>query len=296
MVVTSTSQLFVKPLQYIEETTEGNTPGSGSSTAVGAATNLDVNMNGNYIEVGQVGPEDLHSLVQGLTGWESSMQYQPTDSTFIKYGINAANYATPTGTISKSLSIFYTIYLNAVENYIILKGSRTKSVTYTKEIGKADVAQFSLIHTSVSQPAAGTGPAGVTPVSTFPTGAVFDWLTGGANPFSWNSSGQNCKKFTITIERNTSADYTLGSTTAFGTQPHGRRIKGSFTVLWTSTTLEADYRAGTARTLALVLKTGVSTLTVTGAKITGYKRSKSADDTEALVEECDFEGLAVDAT
>lgn len=288
----TTAQLFVKPLQYIEETNEGTVPTSGSTTAIGAATSLDVTMNGNYIQIGQVGPEDLHSLAQGVTGWESSIEYQPTDSTFLKYATNAANYASPSGTISKSLSVIYSIYLNGVENYIVLRGTRAKSITYSKKVGKADLVNMTFIHTTVNAPTS-TPPTGLTLVTGFPSGVVFDWLSGGANPMSWNSVAQNCKDFTVTIERNTSADYTLGNTAAFGTQPHGRRIKGSFAVIWTGTALENDYRNGTSRTLVLVLKASASTMTISNAKITSYKRSKASDSTEAIVEDCEFEATSL---
>jgi len=290
----TTTQLFVKPLQYVEETTEGTTPTSSPTfLAVGASTTLEPTMNGNYIEISQIGPEDLHSLAPGLTTWESTMQYQPTDVTFITYGINAQNFASPAGTISRTLSLMFSFYLNGVnENYVFLKGTRTKSVSYTKEVGKADVVNFSFVHTTISTPSTSNGLTTPTLVSTFPSGAVFDWTSGGAASLGWNGS-KEAKKVTINIERNTTMEYTLGSTTGYGSAPHGRRIKGSFTVIYTTTSLEADYKANTSRTLTLVCKTAAGTITVTGAKITSYKRSYDAEDTGAIIEECEFEGTAV---
>jgi hypothetical protein len=294
----TTTQLFVKPLQFLEETTEGQTNSSGSQTfaAVGASSTLSIDIDGQFVDISQIGPEDLHSITQGMAQWETRMTYQMVDSTFAKYAVNAANYATPAGTISKTLTILFSIYLNGSESYVLMKGSRARQITITMENGRPTVCSIDFVHTTITTPGA-HGIAG-TPVfvTTFPTGAVFDWLSGGADPLSWNSNAQNAKRFSITINRNTTLDFTLGNTAAFGSQPHGRRISGDFSVLWTSTTLETDFKAGTERTLAIVLKTAVSTLTVTGAKIVRHTKEFDGDDTEALLEVCGFRGRAVTIT
>ncbi len=68
MVVTTSSQLFQHPLQYIEETTlgEGVTPTSGSTTATPPVQTLSLNIDGQFIDISQVGNEDMASIIQGL--------------------------------------------------------------------------------------------------------------------------------------------------------------------------------------------------------------------------------------
>lgn len=293
MPTTTTAQLIVKVPQYVEESTEGTTPtASPTFAACGASASLSLKKDNQYIDVAQIGPEDLLSLVKGPDMREFQIKYTLSDSTFLKYGVNAANFATPAGTISKSLSIIFSFYLNGTENYIFLKGSRCKSVSIAVEVGKPHEVTMDFVCITISTAASSHGLTTPTFAST-PSTAVWDWTSGGADPVSWNSSALNCKKFNITINRNTKADHTLGNLPAHSSQPHGRRISGDFMNLLTVTTLESDYESGTARTLAVVLKSATSTLTVTSAKLTTYSQDREADSDESIVEACGFRALAV---
>lgn len=292
MAITTTSQLIVKVPQYVEETTEGTTPTSSPTfAACGAAASLSLKKDQQYVDVAQLGPEDLLSLVKGPDMREFQIKFTLSDSTFLKYGVNAANFATPTGTISKSLSIVFSFYLNGTENFVFLKGSRCKSVSIAVEVGKPHEVTMDFVCLAISTAASSSGLTTPTHAST-PSTAVWDWASGGADPVSWNSSAVNCKKFNITIDRNTKVDFTLGNSTGHSSQPHGRRISGDFMSLLTATTLESDYESGTARTLAVVLKSATSTLTVSNAKLTTYSQDREADSDEAVVEACGFRALS----
>ena len=256
---------------------------------------LSIKKDGQYIDISQIGPEDLITLVQGVNNHEWSVKYNMVNSTFLKYGVNAANFATPASTISKSLSILFSFYLNGTENYIFLKGSRCRSVSLSMEVGKPTEVTMEFVCLNASVAASSHGLTTPTFASAS-TGAVYDWAAGGADPVSCNSAAVNCKKFTISINRNTKVDYTLGNTTGHSSQPHGRRISGDFMSLVTATTLESDHNTGTARTLAVVLKSAVSTLTVTSATITSYNQDRESDSDEAIIEQCGFRALSVTVT
>jgi hypothetical protein len=157
------------------------------------------------------------------------------------------------------------------------------------EVGKETEVTFNMVHTSISTPNTSHGLTTPTLVSTT-SGTVWDWTSGGADPLSWNASAQICRKFSCSINRNTKSDHTLGNLDPHSSQPHGRRITGSFTVLHTATTLEADFKAGTARTLAVVLKSSTSTLTFTSTKLKSY--STEFVDEETNVEDYDFSCLS----
>jgi len=293
----TSSQNFVKPLQFIEEATEGVTPTSSPAfTAIGAIQSFDYKKDDSVTPIGQIGPEDPIDNVKGQTVRESTINFGLTASTFLKRAVNAANFATPTGTISASMSLLYSIYLNgANERYIFLKGTRPKSVGINMEIGKPIECNMALVHTSIGKPISAHGLTTPT-FASFATGEVWNWLSGGANPISWNSTPLNCTKFSCNIERNTSMDYTLGNTDGFGSLPHARAVSGEFTQLWTSDTEETDFDAGTERTLAAVLKTSVSTLTITNAEITSLGRSHAFDESGATVETFSYMGEAVTVT
>ena len=125
----TSDQLFVKLPQTVAEATEGTTPtASPSFTTCGAVQSLGLNIDGNYVDVAMLGQEDLIDILQGNNVYESSMRLHLVNSTFLKWAVNAANYGTPTGTISESRSLLWSIYLNGTENFVIMKGTSPKSV------------------------------------------------------------------------------------------------------------------------------------------------------------------------
>ena len=294
MVVTATAQLIVRPPQYVVETTEGTTPTASPVFVIcGVPKSLSFKKNGSFFDVAQLGTEDLVTQAQGPQEYESTLVFTLLNSTFLQYGVKAANYGTPTGTISESLSILFSYYLNGTENYVILKGSRVKDCSINMEIGKETEVTFNMVHTDISIPNTSHGLTTPTLV-TVTSGAVWDWTAGGANPVSHNSNAQDCRKITVNINRNTKSDHTLGNLDPHSSQPHGRRITGSFTILHTATTLETDFEAGTARTIAVVLKSATSTLTISNAKL----RSTGRDfvDDKTIVEDFEYGALTCAVT
>lgn len=294
MAKTTSSVLFVKHPQWVAEATEGTTPtASPSFTSLGAVKTASIKINGNFVDVAQLAAEDLITIVQGQQEYETSFTLSAVNATSIVARlIGAYNYATPSGLINETISIIFSIYLDGVENYIICKGSRIKEGSISWDIGKETEITVSFTHTTITTPASSHGLTTPT-FASLPSGAVYDWLAGGATPVSWNASGILCKKFTLNIARNSKPDYTLGNSDPHSSQAHGRRISGDFTNLWTNSTLETDFKAGTARTLAIILKTAVSTITITGAKIVDYSRDGDIGSDEAIVENCTFRGLSV---
>lgn len=294
MVSTTSSVLFVKHPQWVAESTEGTTPTSSPSfTSLGAVKSASIKINGNFVDVAQLGAEDLITIVQGQQDYETQFILSTTASAgIITRLIGAYNYATPSGTINETISIIFSIYLNGTENYIICKGSRIKEGSISLDIGKETEISVTFTHTTITTPNSSHGLTTPT-FASLPSGAVWDWIAGGTTPVSWNASGILCKKITINIARNSKPDYTLGNLDPHSSQAHGRRITGDFTTLWTNTTLETDFKAGTARTLAVILKSSTSTITVTGAKITDYSRDGDIGSDEAVVEQCTFRGLSV---
>ena len=294
MVSTTSPVLFVKHPQWVAEATEGTTPtASPTFTSLGAVKSAAIKINGNFVDVAQLGAEDLITIVQGQQDYETQFTLSIVNATsIIARLVGAYNYATPSGSINETISIIFSIYLNGTENYIICKGSRIKEGSINFDIGKETEVTVSFIHTTITTPSSSHGLTTPT-FASLPSGAVYDWIAGGITPVSWNASGILCKKFTLNIARNSKADYTLGNLDPHSSQAHGRRISGDFTTLWTNTTLETDFKAGTARTLAVVLKTSVSTITITSAKITDYSRDGDIGSDEAIVETCTFKGLSV---
>jgi hypothetical protein len=296
MVVTSSSTLFVKHPQWVVETTEGTTPTSSPSfTSLGAVKSASIKINGSFVDVAQLGAEDLITIVQGQQEYETSFTLSVVNATsIIARLIGVYNYGTPTGTVNESISILFSLYMNGTENFIICKGSKIKEGSISMDIGKETEVTVSFVHTTITTPFSTANAGLTTPTfATLPSGAVFSYLDGGATPVSWNATGILCKKLTLNIARNSKSDYTLGSIDPHSSQPHGRRISGDLVNLWSNTTLETDFKAGTARTLAVVIKTGTSTITLTGTKIMDYSRDGDIGNDDAIIETVNFRCLSI---
>ena len=300
MAITTTSQLWKKPLQFVVETTEGTTPtASPVFTVCPPVKSFSVKKDGGYVDVSQVGPEDLAKLVQGQMSYESSITFYAssttTDEAFFQRAIQAANFGTPAGTVSETFSMLYSIQLNGVtENFILLKGTRAKSVSIKLAIGQPHEITIDYVHTTIIAPIT-TANAGLTTpifITVFNAGTIHDWLSGGVAPVSIIGTAIDCTEFNCTINRNTSPDYVLGTANPHSSQPHGRRISGDFKNLYSVTTQETNYMTPTTGTITAVLSTGVSTLTISNTSLVTLGRDNGADDTEATVESIGFKGLS----
>jgi len=291
---TTTSELIVKHPQFVEEVTEGvKITASPNYTNLGVVKSIAIKINGNFVDIGQVASEDLIAIIQGMQEYETQFTMTVQNITdILDRLIDSANFGTPAGTVSKTLNILFSVFINGVENFIFLLGSRVKDGSVKMEVGKETEVIVTFIHTTITTPNSTSGLS--TPVHpSLPTGEVLHWLDGGTAPVSWNAVGLNCKSVTININRNSKSDHTLGNLDPFSSQPHGRRISGDLTVLWTNTTLETDFKAGTARTLVVTIDTGVGVITVTSAKIMDYTRDQSTETDEATPEQITFRALSV---
>lgn len=300
MAITTTAQLFKHPLQFVLESIEGTTPtASPIFTVCPPVKSLSIKKDGGYVDVSQVGPEDLAKLVQGQQSYESSITFYAsstsTDEAFFQRAIQAANFASPTGTISETISFLFSFYLNGTTvNFVLMKGSRAKSVSIKMAVGKPHEITIDFVHTTIIKPIT-TANAGLTTptlITTFNAGTIHDWLSGGASPIAVIGATLDCVEFNCTINRNTTVDYALGTANPFSSQSHGRRVSGDLKNLYTVVTQEGNFETPTSGTITAVLSTGVSTLTISNASLVTIARDYGADDTEATVEDIGYKGLS----
>lgn len=292
----TSAQQVIKPWQWAVETTEGTTPAAPAFTAV-PVENLAFRIDGGFVDVGQIGPEDLLTIAQGPQTYESSVKLWLNSATYLDYAVEAVNWATPAGTIAQTLTHLYSIYLAGTENYLLFKGSRARSASITLAVGRPVEATIDWVHTAITAPAAAHGLTTPTFAPAPTDTAIWTWASGGTNPVSWNGAGIKAQNVTININRNTEVEHTLGNPDPYASLPHQRGISGTMACIWTDTTMEADFRAATPRTLGIVLKTGVATLTLTNTTITGYKRTDlAAGSTDMIKEEIDFRATGITLT
>lgn len=292
----SSAELVVKPLQWVEETVEGATPNTGTVTAVGISAMISVKKGNQFVDVPQLSMEDLAGLVAGQRKYQFQIKYNPINSTFLKYGINSANYASPSGTISTPLCLIISVYFNGVENYIIINGLRIDKTQVDEEVGKPVQITMDCLGMFINAPTA-TAPTGLTLVTATPVGPAWDWLSGGTNPVTDGATGQDCKKFSISVSRNVKEEYTLGNNDPFGLLPHARKVTFSGDFIWDSTgTFEADRDSKTAKTMTAVLKTTLSTITLSNAYIDQYQRDIDIGSGQAIIESITGKALTIAVT
>ena len=280
----TSAELIIKPIQAIEETTEGQPPATGTPFVIGVNSMISLKRNGQWVEVPQLSEEDLVGFVQGPQKYPVQIKYNPVDSTFAKYGANAADYGTPAGTISASLTIIFSMYINGTEKYIVISGVRPDQIQFDFNIGKPIDITVDCASMVIQEPSA-SAPAGLTLATTPAVGPIWDWLSGGASPISDGGTGQNIKKFSVTIKRNVKEEYTLGAKDPFATLSHGRRIAISGDVLYDGTsTFEDDQKTKTLKTMIITLKTTTSTLTLSNRGISDYTRNADISTSDAIVE------------
>lgn len=292
----TTAQQIIKNLQYVEEGTEGVTPATSPTfLEVGKVSSLSISVDNSSVDVLQIGPEDVYGIVQGKTASSFTVKCSMFSSTFLKYAMNAANYDAPAGTVSAPLSMVFSFYLNGTENYVFFKGCRAVNYTLGGEVGQPWQLSVEFKCIAITEPATSSGltsPAFITP-SISP---VWDWLSGGSAPVTWNGSGINAVKVEITGNRNTAEDYTLGNAPPYTIQPHGRRNAGTVTVLKTDAGMSGDRSAFASRTMTWILKTSASTITLTGAVLDKQTEEWTAESNSAIVQVFPFKCTAISVT
>ena len=295
--VTTSDQLYVKPWQAREETTEGTFIDSsdGGSTLytqiygqLPPVISASIKVGHNYRDVAQVGPEDLLAIKRGKKFVEFSLTLQISDTykSFPKYLWNAANAASPSGTPSKSLSMFMSKYRNnagsLVEYYFKFTGCRIKTSTSTlKEDGDWEVAcDFIALNLTITT----SGLSTATPKTTFPSEETWDFDDGGVGHCTWNGTAVLLKELSVTIDRKTKVTHVTGNRIGYSSRTHGRRIAGTIKVVDDGESgMATDAEGDTYRTLAIVMKTGQTTMTLLNCKLKDLSEEASGDSEDETV-------------
>jgi len=292
MAETTNALLFTRHPQFVVESVEGTTPSTPGFANIGDVQSLSIKKDGQYTDLSQLGTEDLVDLITGLKTFEIQIIFAVENSTFLKRCINSANYATQAGTISESITIMFSFYLDGTESWVYITGARCKQIAMKAVKGKE--LSFTADFEAMGIGAPTTEIAGST-YGTIGAGPVWDWLTGGAQPLSVDSTQIDATEFNVTIARNTTPAHILGNASPHSTQSHGRRIAGDYMNLFTDTAQEAEFDSPTAAgvPISYVLKTSVSTLSITGAKLVSYTRDGDSNSDEPTVEQVGFRAKAV---
>lgn len=278
----TTSLNVVKEVQWVLETTRGTTPLAPTFLAIPTQEFSPVPEIEN-IKYRKLGSPDLYKGIKVRELYEFELIYAPIDSTLLQAMINL------TGTHNRNNS--YTMLLSQLHNnagtltemYQIARGCSPSEVTIIVESGEVVMVESEWIASTISDWSTTSGLTTPTYASAL-TATPWSTVTTGTSPLTWNSVSYDVRNFECTINQNPDQVQVIGQTATTWVQPTIREIEFEMEVVWKDTTLQADAKSHTPRTMTMQLNSTVPTvLTFTEAYIEEYDETVAADETEAKV-------------
>ncbi len=288
MSVTPSGGWFVvKNLQYAEEATYGTFPTNPAMNWVAVVANVDLKGDMGTIMVPQLGTEDLKYLLKGAQYFNLDIEYAFQNSTFAKYATQSQGGGS--GSIDKSLSLLFSAKMNTVENFFQILGSRVGDFSITGKYGDLIRAKATVTAQSIPIPST-TNPIGTGSFATDPATVPWSFYDGGANPVTIGAVSPDVREIQVNFARNLEKLHVLGLSTMKFLPPKQRRVSGTFTIVWEDINQYTSLVNATNNTITWVLKSGVSTLTLTGVELTKLD-SQKFDPQEIVYEKYGFTAL-----
>jgi hypothetical protein len=279
--ITSSLQV-VKELQWVAEVTRGTTPAAPVFKAIPTREFAPVPSIEN-IKYRKLGSPDLYKGIKVRELYDFSISYAPIDTELLGAMVNL------TGTENREKS--YTFVISQKHNnsgtltemYQIVTGASPSTVTITANSGEVITIESDWIASAVSNWATTSGLTTPTFASAL-TATPWSTVTTGTSPLTWNAITYDVRNFSCTINQNPDRVQVIGQTSTTWVQPTIREITFTMDVVWKDTTLQADTKSHTPRTMSFQLNsTGPKTLSFTDATLEEYDETVSAESTDAKV-------------
>ena len=248
---------IVKPPQYVEEYVYSTIPAAASMSWIGIVDGFSPTADMKPIEFRKVGSEDLTAQVKGPEEYTVAIDYSIQNTNFLKYGMQAQGGGTQTP--DNSLTLLTSLRLNNVENYILALGSRVHSIKVTGKVGEGHKVSAEIYSAEITSASTGLG---VTPVYTSDPGTT-PWVfsDGGTAPVQVGALaaiGLPATEIDVTVTRNLERIWTLGGTKVQYLPAKHREIKGSFTLVWTSSDPYVDLKDFNTQSMRWIMKSSSS--------------------------------------
>lgn len=280
---------FLKPPQYIEETTYNTPPASPTFKLVGFLSSITPNATITKDTVRVVGNRDPVSQPKMTEVYSLSIKWRPILSTkmdFAKYGVNLANDATPAGTNAASVAIAWSYTVNGTEKYFVATGCKTDSISIeVSKDGGVNVTQ-ELKCKQIRQHLTDLTTAGITTptyITTFPAEDPWSSIDGGTTPFSIEGTEWKTDRFKLDVNQNLAELAPNGTTSLEYLGATERECSLDFDT-WLKDSVILDYlMAGTKLDMIYTIKSALtppSTLTVTDCVLGGVDRSYEGGNRE----------------
>lgn len=290
----ATAKKIKHPFQTLVETTEGEFPTSGNFTAFPVAT-IELDVDGQYVDVGQIGPEDLLALIKGnkISKVRISSVLNADTWNLLKWACQKIDFDTPTNTPAESRSGLFSVRFGANVNYIKILGMKPVSGSPKIDAGKPDEFSAEFECVDVVDPTT-TAPTVVVLATAFPSGTVYYHKNAS---LVFNGQTITFKTLTLTANRGTQAEVVAGQENPYGVQAYELNVAGSFTALWgVNSSPLTDFNADTKGSMVITFHTD-KTLTF-NAKLTKQKISVDNGAKGAVPQAWDFkyvDGMTVSA-
>lgn len=280
---------FLKPPQFIEETTFNAPPANPTFKLVGFLSSITPNATITKDTVRVVGARDPVSQPKMTEVYALSIKWRPTSTNrldFAKYGVNLANDTSPAGTNAASVAIAWSYTVNGTEKYFIATGCKTDSISIeVSKDGGVNVTQ-ELKCKQIRQHLADLTTAGITTptyITSFPVEDPWSSIDGGTAPFSIEGTEWKTDRFKLDVSQNLAELAPNGTTSLEYLHPTEREASIDFDT-WLKDSVLLDYlMAGTKLDMVYTYKSGLtppSTATITDCVLNTVDRSYEGGNRE----------------
>lgn len=265
----------------------GTTPASASFTRAGYNPTFKYTDQPQGVLVHILGDEAHNTKVRvGLSGM-LELRTNISDSTrwILKWVFNAAGGGA--NTIDDSVTFLTSYKILGNTKYRVMKGCLP--VNGTLDIPNRGLVSLScqILVTNPQNEATAHGLTTPTLAST-PTDTVWTHLSGGVKPFVIGGITYRDRGFRLSITRMLSPTDSSGDLNVIFAKAAKKTISGSISIFKIDTDNQAKTVLLTERTATRVLKTSVSTLTLSKTQWQSHPTEFEADSADTLVEELDF--------
>jgi hypothetical protein len=269
----STQLDVVQPLQYVGEGLLSN-PALFGQLANPTWLNVGINPVWSYkynpeaIEVRKVGSAGRYGKVKVFETAIINFKTLINDAygyPFLKYMFNEGNGST-VGTIDESIDMVFAHKVAGTTNYSRARGCLPLSATL-------NIPEKGLMELSgqifVSQPAliSITDPKGTGAYASTSSGVAWTHSEGASNPVTFNGTTYKTKGFSVTANRELTVLDSSGDSQVLWAKPIVKNITGNIDVFQKDILLLTDFKAQTSRALSRIIKTAVTTCSMTDVVI-----------------------------
>jgi len=237
-------------MQYVEETTPGQTPTSPTLIHAGPIVDLADSQESQAIKYRQIGSRDMYAMIKTGELFSFDITFNPLDDGLLNYAINLPGVGSQN--IGKTLSFIKSALIDGTEMYTIYKGAVADSCDISITADGAVEVTISYICTEITTPSTTHGLT--TPVfATNPSAIPWTNLSGGVGPLriAGVASGNivDTPSFSCSITHNIERVKPNGQTTPKFVVPTLRDVTFEFDTWHKDTVQIAAQKALSARTM-----------------------------------------------